>query len=314
MTRLYPPHRITVTLALLLSLQGCMTTSHPGTPAVTGVNTGSDAMEQLIEQPGPIELETIHSADWSGPLSGLLNLDSPEALQAGLTDRDEPVQIYAYLLRHPKFGNYLIDTGVSEKLLADPGHEGLNWLLRKVMHLEKMHINTGTGDIVHGIHGTLSGVFLSHLHLDHIIGMPDIPDQVTIYAGAAEPAQTSFRNLFTRSATDQLLERKSPLQLWAFQPDPQQRFEGIIDVFGDGSLYVISVSGHTAGSTAFLIRTTHGPVLLSGDTCITRWGWEHTTEPGEFTADHAMNLKNLQRLQALVARHPQIEVHLGHQQ
>ncbi|WP_237560236.1 hypothetical protein [Ferriphaselus sp. R-1] len=66
-------------------------------------------------------------------------------------------------------------------------------------------------------------------------------------------------------------------------------------------------------SVAFLIRTTRGPVLLTGDACITTWGWEHTVEPGDFTADHARNLKNLQNMKRLVAYHPQIEVYLGHQ-
>ncbi|WP_238701260.1 MBL fold metallo-hydrolase [Mariprofundus erugo] len=312
MIRLNTP-RLMTTLSMLVLLQGCMTTSHPTARSGLGISTGSDAMEQRLEQPGPIRLESIDSADWQGPLSGMLNLDSPAAREAGLTDRSEPTHIYVYLLTHPKFGHYLIDTGVSETLLADPGKEGLNWLIRKVMHLDHMHIKTGTGEILQQADGELSGIFLSHLHLDHIMGMTDIPAHIPLYAGSAEPVQTGIKNFFTRNATDQLLEKMPPLQLWQFQPDPQHRFEGIMDVFGDGSLFVISVPGHTAGSTAFLIRTTHGPVLLSGDTCITRWGWEHATEPGDFTSDHAENLKNLQRLQALVARHPQIEVHLGHQ-
>jgi hypothetical protein len=29
-----------------------------------------------------------------------------------------------------------------------------------------------------------------------------------------------------------------------------------------------------------LARTTTGPVLLTGDTCHTRWGWDNSVEPG----------------------------------
>ncbi len=119
--------------------------------------------------------------------------------------------------------------------------------------------------------------------------------------------------MFVRGASDQLLKDKQPLQEWHFQPDPQNKLEGIIDVFEDGSVFAIKVPGHTPGSTAFLIRTTHGPVLLTGDTCHTRWGWEHTVEPGDFTEDQARNLKSLKSLKELVASHPQIEVRLGHQ-
>lgn len=106
---------------------------------------------------------------------------------------------------------------------------------------------------------------------------------------------------------------KQRLQEWDFRGDAQDPFEGIVDIFEDGSMFAISVPGHTPGSVAYLVRTTQGPVLLTGDTSHTRWGWEHAVEPGDFTRDNARNLRNLQRLKALVARHPQVVVRLGHQ-
>lgn len=300
--------------ALALLLQGCTLTDHPlGKPAL-GKASSSAAMERLIDQPGPIQMETVISADWSVSLAGLLNLESPEATQAGLKDRDEPIQIYAHLLLHPQHGNFIVDTGVSQKVVDDPGKEGVNWLIQKVMHIEKIQIRKSTAAMQQGMDGKLSGVFFTHLHLDHILGMPDIANDVPLYIGATESSGTSFKNMFVRGVTNQLLKDKQPLQEWHFQSDPQNKFEGIVDVFEDGSVFAISVPGHSPGSTAFLIRTTNGPVLLTGDACITRWGWEHTVEPGDFTADHERNLKNLKSMKELVARHPQIEVRLGHQQ
>ena len=298
---------------LVLMLHGCTVTSHPLGKQAPGRTSSSAEMERLIDQPGPIRLETINSADWSVPLSGLLNLKSPAAIEAGLKDRAEPIQIYAYLLKHPKFGNYLVDTGVSRKLVDDPGAEGLNWLIRKVMHIERIKLNKSTAEILQGMDGKLSGVFFTHLHIDHISGMPAIPNDVPLYIGASESTETNLKNMFVQGATNQLLENKRPLQEWHFQPDPQNKFEGIVDVFEDGSVFAISVPGHTQGSIAFLIRTTQGPVLLTGDTCHTRWGWEHTVEPGDFTEDNERNLKNLKSLKNLVTNHPQIDVHLGHQ-
>ncbi len=300
-------------LTLLFLLQGCALSSHPlGRPAI-GKPSSSAEMERLIDQPGPIQLETIDSADWSLPLSGPLNLKSPAAIQAGLKDRDEPIQIYTHVLKHPQCGYFLVDTGMSRKVMDDPGKEGINWLIQKVGNFDKLKVNKGTAEILQGMDGKLSGVFFTHLHFDHITGMPDIPDDVPLYIGASESTDASLKNMLTRGASDQLLQGKQPLQEWHFQPDPQNQFEGIMDVFEDGSVFAISVPGHTSGSVAFLVRTTRGPVLLTGDTSITRWGWDHTVEPGEFTADNERNLKNLKRLKELVARHPQIEVRLGHQ-
>lgn len=301
------------TFCCVLLLQGCSATSHIIGKSAPGIASSSTEMERLIDQPGPIQLETINSADWSASLAGLLNLDSPAAKQAERKDRDEPIQVYAHVLKHPKFGNFVVDTGVSQKLVDDPGKAGVNWMIRKVMHIEKLHLNKSTAQILQGLDGKLSGVFFTHLHLDHISGLPDIPNDVPLYIGATESSATSFKNMFVRGANNQMLEGKLPLQEWSFQPDPQNKFEGILDVFEDGSVFAISVPGHTPGSVAFLIRTTHGPVLLTGDTCHTRWGWEHTVEPGDFTDDNVHNLLNLKRLRNLVAAHPQIEVRLGHQ-
>lgn len=302
-----------LSLSCVLLLAGCTLTDHPlGKPA-PGKASGSAEMERLIDQPGPIQMEAINSADWSFSLAGLLNLKSPAAVQAGLQDRDESIQVYAYLLKHPQRGNYIVDTGVSRKLVDDPGKEGLNWMIQKAMHIEKLRIHKSTDRILQDMGGKLSGVIFTHLHIDHIAGMPDIPNDVPLYVGATESTATHLKNMFVRGATGQLLKNKQPLQEWHFQPDPQNQFEGIVDVFEDGSVFAISVPGHSPGSTAFLIRTTHGPVLLTGDACITRWGWEHTVEPGDFTEDNERNLKNLKSMKNLVAKHPLIEVRLGHQ-
>jgi glyoxylase-like metal-dependent hydrolase (beta-lactamase superfamily II) len=119
--------------------------------------------------------------------------------------------------------------------------------------------------------------------------------------------------MFVQGSTNTLLAGKQALQEWPFQPDPQQQFDGVVDVFGDGSLFAISVPGHTAGSTAYLVRSTQGPVLLTGDASHTRWGWDNGVEPGDFTRDNDANLRSLQQMKALVARYPQIDVRVGHQ-
>jgi N-acyl homoserine lactone hydrolase len=95
---------------------------------------------------------------------------------------------------------------------------------------------------------------------------------------------------------------------------PDGLFDGVLDVFGDGSLWAIWVPGHTPGTIAYLARTLTGPVLLVGDACHTAWGWEHDVEPGSFSVDRAKGAESLARLERFVARHPKIDVRLGHQE
>jgi glyoxylase-like metal-dependent hydrolase (beta-lactamase superfamily II) len=121
-------------------------------------------------------------------------------------------------------------------------------------------------------------------------------------------------NLFEKGVYDAALEGKAPLAQVSFAPDPDGRFAGVSDVFGDGSLWAIWAPGHTPGSTAFLARTPKGPVLLTGDACHTAWGWQHGVGPGTFSDDVAQSAASLERLEALVARHRGIEVRLGHQE
>lgn len=300
-------------LCLCLFLSACTSSSHPTQAASLGKAVSSTQMEAVLDTQGDLELETINSADWRVDLSGLLNLENPKAIAAGLRNKEEPIQIFAHVVHHPKFGYFLIDTGVSEKVLKNPEAAGISWLMRQGMHLEKMTLHRSTANIIQSLPQALSGVWLTHLHIDHITGMPDIAANVPVYAGPQETEEKYWMNMFVRTTTDRLLENKSPLQIWQFKPDPVHRFEGVIDIFGDGSAFAIHVPGHTAGSIAYVLRTKQGAVLLTGDTSHTRWGWDNGVEPGDFTRHHPNNLASLNKLKALVARHPGMQVRLGHQ-
>jgi glyoxylase-like metal-dependent hydrolase (beta-lactamase superfamily II) len=54
-------------------------------------------------------------------------------------------------------------------------------------------------------------------------------------------------------------------------------------------------------------------VLFVGDACHTRFGWQHGVEPGTFSTDRAESRISLDALEALAARHPTLDVRLGHQ-
>ena len=305
-----------VLLNALMLCQACSLSDHPVAQSNLGKPSSLAEMEKLIDVPGPIEVETINSADWTVPLAGLLNLKSAAAQEARLTDHPEPIHIFAHVVRHPQFGTYLVDTGVSQLLMDDPSGRGVSWVVRKVMPLGKIEIRNSTAQILAHIPGGVQGVFFTHLHVDHISGMPDIPRTVPLYVGRSESTQTSFQNAFVRGTTTKLLDGKANLQEWSFRLDDEQKglvVGDVVDIFGDGSAFAISVPGHTPGSTAYVLRTPKGPILLTGDTCHTRWGWEHSVEPGSYTADQPTNRKSLLLLEGLVRRHPAIDVRLGHQ-
>lgn len=300
-------------LVILAALPACAYSSHAVRPAELGKVIGSKAMEAQLDLPGPVTVETIVGADWLVPLSGLLNLKHAKAKAAGLQDRDEPMQIYMHALRHPTRGLWLVDSGVARNFQAHPGDVGVGWMVAKVAHLDKMTTRTDMATFLAAQKVPLAGVMLTHLHIDHISGMPDVPRGTAIFAGPGETTGRALQNMALSGSIDGLLEGHGPISEWQYAADPDNQFSGILDVFGDGTVFALFAPGHTPGSTVYAVRTPTGPVLLVGDTCHTRWGWDHGVEPGSYTDDQAANAVALERVRALAARHPGMTVKLGHQ-
>ena len=180
-------------------------------------------------------------------------------------------------------------------------------------HLDKLKVHMDTRAIVEEAGEPVQGVLLTHLHMDHVMGMRDVPAAVPVYVGPGDASERSLMNLFQKGIYDDALAGKAALREMRFAPDPDGVFDGVLDVFGDGTLWAIWVPGHTPGSVAYLARTPNGPVLLTGDACHSAWGWTHGVEPGTFSDDRAKSADSLARLERFVARHPKTDVRLGHQ-
>jgi glyoxylase-like metal-dependent hydrolase (beta-lactamase superfamily II) len=287
-------------------------TTHATKPAGIGAPISAAAMEPMLAEPGPIEVTTI-GADWQAPITGLLNIKHPKAVAAGIAAHKEPIKIYAHVVRHPTRGFFLVDTGVSRKLVQDPAGAGVGMMLRKFGGIEKMDTRQSTAEIIAAQGVPLNGVFMTHLHLDHVTGLPDIPEDVPIYTGADEAEASLFLNMFAQGTYNNLLAGRPPLEELQFDKDPGGELEAVNDVFGDGSFFAIRTPGHTTGHASYLARTPNGPVLMTGDVSHTRWGWDNGVEPGTYLQDREPSIKSLHQLKALADRHPDMVIKLGHQ-
>lgn len=285
----------------------CAATRHPTLPVE--LPTDAAAFAALVDVPGPLTVESVASADWAVPLSGVLDLTDPAT--KGMEDRDEPIHVFFHAVHHPTYGLSLIDSGVEEAVIGGLEDSSFRGPVAKAAGIGTMVVNTPLGPWIGG--REVRGMYLTHLHLDHVAGLADLPAGTPVWTGPGEASAHAVMHAATRGIVDRELADLGPLQEMRPVEDPTGRFAGLVDVLGDGSLWGIWTPGHTPGSMAYLARTTTGPVLFSGDTCHTRWGWEHDVAPGTFTMDAAQNRVALQALKALVAEHPSIEVRFGHQ-
>lgn len=98
----------------------------------------------------------------------------------------------------------------------------------------------------------VSFVGISHNHQDHIGQMADFP-QATLLMGVED---------FEATKAGANARRIAPWASGAAKVEPIKRDH---DVFGDGSVTILDMPGHTPGHQALLVRLRSGPVLLSGD-------------------------------------------------
>jgi len=289
-----------------LLLAACSATQTPTKTATLGTVTTENQMLEALNEPGRITFQKRRVATWRVPLSGLLNLKHPAAKAAAIEDRDEDIDLYVYTLHHPTEGTYLVDSGVAKSLRDPESNRDISAIVKRVMNINDLVTSTTTHELVESL-GGIDGVFLTHIHLDHIMGLLDVPATVPVFVGPDDAGLTTVTHMATQGSTDRLLANVTALQEWAFGN------EQIIDVFDDGSFFAIHAPGHTPGSTAYLANTTEGLHLMIGDITHTAWGWEHSVEPGTYSHDLAGSAASLDYIKDLAARLPDATVHPGHQ-
>jgi N-acyl homoserine lactone hydrolase len=312
-SRLRPAISVSLAIFAAILATGCAATSHPVTDATLGFPRSSRELEAWADVPGPVAVETVVGAEWEVPRSGLIDLDDPKAVAAGLTDDPEPVLVAFHAIRHPTRGLWIVDTGAERALRDAPDAAAVSGIVADVAGIEKMKILVDTRTWIEKQREPVQGVFLTHLHIDHISGLRDVPASARVLVGPGEAAERGLLEIFLQGVVDDAFEGKRPMEEWRFEHEPGGTFEGVIDVFGDRTVWALHVPGHTPGSTAFLARTPKGPVLMVGDACHTAWGWKNAVPPGTFSEDIPKSRESLANLQRFAERHPATEVKLGHQ-
>jgi N-acyl homoserine lactone hydrolase len=180
-----------------------------------------------------------------------------------------------YLLRHAK-GLLLWDTGVPDAVAAMPdgmvvANGAIVYHRAKTLIAQLAEIGVKPADITY--------VAVSHTHGDHVGNIGLFPTSTVLIQGA-EYDWAMTQSVKPAFAATQKIEKLA----------------GDHDVFGDGSVMILSTPGHTPGHESLLVLLPKtGALVLSGDAVHFRDNWEQRRVPS-MNVNRDQTLASLQRI------------------
>lgn len=165
----------------------------------------------------------------------------------------------AILVEHPR-GRFLFETGLGRDVDAQFEQMPL-WAKMMFAYRKGRPAVEQLGD--HGLAPEdLDFIVLSHLHWDHASGVPDFPG-VEVVVGERELE-------FARSSAAEPpaflpVQYQDPAVNWRtieFDGEPYGPFPASHDLFGDGSIRLVPMAGHTPGALGMLVHLRSGARLL----------------------------------------------------
>jgi N-acyl homoserine lactone hydrolase len=186
-----------------------------------------------------------------------------------------------YLIKHSQ-GWLLWDTGVSDSVAAMPNGlapsdpRSIHWRRPKTLAAQLDQLGLKPSDI--------KAVAVSHTHPDHVGNVEMFPAAM-LYVQKAEYEWPGANN--------------AP----RFKPEhPVTKLEGDRDVFGDGSVVILSTPGHTPGHQSLLVKLPKtGAIVLSGDAVHFKENWDNRRVPSmNFNKDETV--ASMQKISDTLAR------------
>ena len=185
-----------------------------------------------------------------------------------------------YLIRHAK-GLLLWDTGVPDAVAAMPdgmvvAGGAITYRRVKTLAAQLAEVGVKPADVTY--------VAVSHTHGDHVGNLGLFPTSTILIQGAEYDWAMGLSTKPTFVATQTI-----------------QKLAGDRDVFGDGSVTILSTPGHTPGHQSLLVVLPKtGALVLSGDAVHFRENWEQRRVPSMNT-NRDETLASLERIAGVLA-------------
>ncbi|CAM2914521.1 N-acyl homoserine lactonase family protein [Paenibacillus sediminis] len=170
------------------------------------------------------------------------------------------VPVSTYLIEHPK-GMILVDTGWHEEVRNNQrNHLGLfasSMFKGRLPEGKAVHEQL----TAYGIEPSeIDYVLMTHLHSDHVSGIKHVTQAKKILVSQPE-WEAAHRELgYVKSMWNGV--NMTPFEL---KQIPHGPYKLGLDLFQDGSVYMVYTPGHSSGQCSVLVQTVRGWVLLASD-------------------------------------------------
>jgi glyoxylase-like metal-dependent hydrolase (beta-lactamase superfamily II) len=263
-----------------------------------------------LSHPQNIALHTFQTGEIR--MNACLNLDPASPKLAECDHAPRNLAVLVHWVHHPRFGDFLIDAGFDDSFAKHPPYGNYSDVMKLFNRINGVTNHQQAGDDLSAqlarfdIHPR--AVFFTHLHPDHTGGVPALGPDTELVFGKAE---ASF---LARAAVANHFSGKTKFSSLDFSTAPKMAPMGpCIDLFGDGSLWAISVPGHTDDDIAYLVNGPQ-PVLLTGDASHFEWAFKAGVAPrGWNKAGTARAYQSLAMLRDFAKAYPNVKLVYGHE-
>jgi glyoxylase-like metal-dependent hydrolase (beta-lactamase superfamily II) len=238
--------------------------------------------------------------------SGIMNLEHDHA--RNIPDGDIEIPVNVGIIQHQEFGAYLIDAGLDQSYVHNQHGTIRGLMVKSFLGKGSQEPDTHIAAVLDREGIQLEGVFLTHLHMDHTAGIVDLPKHIPYVAGKGE-RYANFRFIMQSDHLDGI-DALYEIDFAAGIDLPP--LGKAVDLFGDGSLWAISSSGHSPGHVTYLINGIDAQVLFTGDACNDHYQFETGIGPGSYSSDLEGAQEALERIIRFKERYPEVKLVYGH--
>jgi N-acyl homoserine lactone hydrolase len=228
--------------------------------------------------------------------------------------RFTPVPIPCFLVEHPEAGAILIDTGLPVAVAHD-GARALGRAAGLAYRIEMEPEWAATEQLrARGLDPIdVRVVVMTHLHYDHTGAVSEFP-QATFVVDAAEwraARSAGFTQGYSRRQFDHAFDWRE-IDFEDARVTSFASFGRTVDLFGDGSVRLLSTPGHTKGHMSVLLRLESGrELLLTADAAYARRSVDEELVP-VFVDDVHRYRRSLREIRRYLQQTPDAEVICGH--